>query len=183
MRIIAGEKRGFPLKAIKTGGVRPTLDRVKESLFGTLTPHLQDARVLDLFAGSGALSLESLSRGAAEAVLFEKEAAAITVIEQNIASLGYEDRCRVINGDFTLAGKRVAPDERFDLVFADPPYERGFVPKILDHLRSVDLMHEESLLVIEMGRHEAERVTTEGFEILRRKRFGNTVLWILKKLV
>ncbi len=183
MRIIAGEKRGFPLKTIKRAGFRPTLDRVKESLFGTLTPHLSDARVLDLFAGSGALSLESLSRGAAEALLFEHDIQAVRVIEENIAALGYQDRCRVVHGDFTLAGKRVAPTVRFDLVFADPPYERGYIDKLLGHIRSVNLMHDESLLIIEMGRKESEELNLDGFELLRDKKFGNTLIWFLRKLV
>jgi 16S rRNA (guanine(966)-N(2))-methyltransferase RsmD len=182
MRIIAGERRGLPLKTIKRTGFRPTLDRVKESLFGTIAPHLSDAHVLDLFAGSGALSLESLSRGAADAILIEKSAQAVKVIEQNIAALGYDDRCEVVHGDFTLAGKRVAPAERFDLVFADPPYDRGYVPKILAHLLSVELMHTESLLIVEMSRREAANLPSDGFEQLREKRFGDTVIWILRRL-
>jgi len=181
MRIIAGEKRGFPLKTIKREGFRPTLDRVKESLFGTISPHLPDARVLDLFAGSGALSLESLSRGAASALMIEKAAQAVKVIGENVLTLEYENRCQVVHGDFTLAGKRVAPAERFDLVFADPPYERGFVAKILMHLRGVDLMHAESLLIIEMGRRESDNLDRDGFELLREKRFGNTLIWMLRK--
>jgi 16S rRNA (guanine(966)-N(2))-methyltransferase RsmD len=139
--------------------------------------------VLDLFAGSGALSLESLSRGAAEALLIEKDIQAVKVIEENIAALEYEDKCRVVNGDFTLAGKRVAPGERFDLVFADPPYERGFLPHLLAHLRGVDVMHEESLLIVEMGRKESLDLVIDGFELLREKRFGSTMLWFLRKLV
>ena len=183
MRIIAGEKRGFPLKTIKRETFRPTLDRVKESLFGILAPHLVDARVLDLFAGSGALSLESLSRGASEALMIENDVRAVNVIEQNIAALHYEDRCRVITGDFLLAGKRVAPTERFDLVFADPPYEHGFVQQLLNHLRAVDLLHEESLVNIEMGRKESIGLDLDGFELLREKRFGNTLIWILRRVI
>lgn len=181
MRIIAGERRGLRLKTIRQEGFRPTLDRVKESIFGILEPHLEAAKVLDLFAGSGALSLEALSRGAESALMFEVSKAAVKVIMENVRRAHYEDRCRVECGDFKLAGKRVARGERFDLVFADPPYEGGFAQQVLDCLRTAQLLAAEGLLVLEMSRKESQTLDTTGFELLRDRKYGHTVVWFLRK--
>jgi 16S rRNA (guanine966-N2)-methyltransferase len=181
MRIIAGEKRGLVLKTVSYEGFRPTLDRVKESLFGILTPHIRDARVLDLFAGSGALSLEAISRGAASALLIDSDKRAAKVIEQNLVKAGLTDRCRFALADFEAAGKTVARGSQFDLVFADPPYDGGFAQRVLNHLRTVDLLAPEGLLSLEMSRKEMADLDSTGFEVLRPKRFGFTFIWIMRK--
>lgn len=182
MRIIAGEKRGLILKTISYEGFRPTLDRVKESLFGILTPHIRDARVLDLFAGSGALSFEAVSRGAASALMLDSDKRAAKVIEQNIAKTGFGDRCQFALADFEAAGKTVARGQQFDLVFADPPYDAGFGQRVLNHLRTIDLLAPEGLLSLEMSRKEMAALDIEGFEVLRPKRFGFTFVWIMRRV-
>ncbi len=124
MRIIAGEWRGRPIEAPDGAETRPTADRVRETLFSMLVSRLgslEGLRVADLFAGSGALGLEALSRGAAEAVFVEKEAKAVQAIYRNAAKLGAGDRAKVISGS-ALALPRSDP---FDLIFADPPYALG----------------------------------------------------------
>lgn len=182
MRIIAGDKRGLVLKTVKYEGFRPTLDRVKESLFGILTPHLENARILDLFAGSGALSLEAISRGAASAVLIDSDKRAAKVIEDNIAKCGYEKQCRFVQAEYSAAGKSVARGMQFDLVFADPPYDAGFAQGVLNHLRTVDLLAPEGLLSLEMSRREMADLDTAGWEILRPKRYGFTHVWIMRRV-
>lgn len=125
MRIIAGELRGRHIDAPDGESTRPMLDRVREAVFSTLGDHVEGAVVLDLFAGSGALGLESASRGAASVRSVERSAPALLVLKQNVADLGLEDRVRVIRGDALQpkswhgAGEDAA---RFTLVFMDPPY-------------------------------------------------------------
>ena len=181
MRIIAGERRGLILKTVEFEGFRPTLARVKESLFGILTPAIEEARVLDLFAGSGALGLEAISRGAASAMFVDNNKLAINALEANISRCGFQDRCRVLNGDFALVGKRVARGEQFDLVFVDPPYMQGYPQKVVEHLRSSNLIEPEGVVCLEMDRHETRELDITGFRLARDKKYGNTVIWILRR--
>ena len=120
MRVVAGAFRGRPLRAPPGRGTRPTSDRVREALFSILGP-LDGARVLDLFAGSGALGIEALSRGAAEAVFVESDPAAAAVIERNLEAVGGPP-ARVVRRDAVRWLRGRPPGERFDLVFLDPPY-------------------------------------------------------------
>jgi 16S rRNA (guanine966-N2)-methyltransferase len=124
MRIIAGEWRGSAIEAPPGAGTRPTADRVRETLFSMLASRLgsfEDLRVADLFAGSGALGLEALSRGAASATFVESDAAAAAAIRRNAEKLGADERARVISGS-ALA---LARSDAFDVIFADPPYSLG----------------------------------------------------------
>lgn len=181
MRIIAGERRGLILKTCDFEGFRPTLDRVKESLFGTLTPHLEGARVLDLFAGSGALGLEAVSRGAASALLIDNDPRAARVIEKNLAAANFGERCRFVRADFDVVGKKVARGERFDLVFADPPYFSGLAQRVIDHVYDYGLLTPDGLLCLELARKEAAACAYTGFEILREKKYGSTQIWIMRR--
>ncbi len=120
MRVIAGEAKGKRLVAPRGLTTRPASDRLRESVFGTLGGAVDDARVLDLFAGSGALGIEALSRGSATAVFVEREPAAVRAIERNLASTGYADRGLVVRAD--VGAYLRATGEAFGLVFCDPPY-------------------------------------------------------------
>ena len=123
MRIIAGSARGRTIDAPKGQDTRPTLDRVRENLFNILQGRLWDARVLDLFAGSGALALEALSRGAKHAVLCDRAREPHEVEKRNAARLGFEGRCECLLCDWRQALERVrGRGDRFDLIFLDPPY-------------------------------------------------------------
>lgn len=135
MRIIGGTYRGHRLTAPK-GPTRPTTDRTREAVFNLLQSRadLRGARVLDLFAGSGALGLEALSRGAAEAVFVEKAGAALGVIRKNAAALGVSDRCHVVRADALRWLEREA-EPRFDLAFADPPYALDDLARLPDLAR------------------------------------------------
>lgn len=129
MRIITGSKRGKKLITLEGEQVRPTTDRVKESLFNILQFQLEGRRFLDLFAGSGQIGLEALSRGAALAVFVDASKDSIRVVEKNVQSTGLGDRSKVITADFRsyLRGCR----ERFDIAFLDPPYRMGLLEKAL----------------------------------------------------
>ena len=123
MRIIGGEAKGRRLKAPEGAGTRPTADRVRETIFNILGQHFAGERVLDLYAGSGALALEAVSRGASAAVLVERDPKAFRVCQENVATLGFGTRTELVRGE-VLAALSKLPGA-FDLVFIDPPYAEG----------------------------------------------------------
>lgn len=131
MRIIAGAWRGRQIKAPLGDLVRPTGDRVREAWMSIVHTHLPDARVLDLFAGSGALGLESLSRGAREAHFVESAARSVQTIQSNIQALGASDRAHLHRAD-ALKFLDQLTDERFDVAFADPPYDNGLATAVAE---------------------------------------------------
>lgn len=124
MRIIAGRWRGHPIQAPPPGRTRPTTDRVREAWMSMLQPVLADARVLDLFAGSGALGLETLSRGARHATFVERSGPVLKVLTSNIARLDAEAECTVVRDDALRFVEALGPDD-YDIVLADPPYGSG----------------------------------------------------------
>jgi 16S rRNA (guanine966-N2)-methyltransferase len=179
MRIIAGEFRGRGLRAPKGRGTRPTTDRVRESLFSAIVSHtgaeLTDALVLDPFAGSGALGLEALSRGATRAVFAEKDRAAAEALEHNIDALGVRDRVRVYRADaFPLAARGIFTGP-FSLILLDPPYKlvpsgiTGFLGELADQGQIAD----GALVTWEHG-SDATAEWPDGFETLHQKSYGST---------
>lgn len=199
MRIIAGEHRGRRLAAPKGEGTRPTTDRVRESLFSALASArggFEGAVVLDAFAGSGALSLEALSRGAAFACLCERAASASKVIAQNVETLGLDGRrARVVRGDVLKASVPRPPAsagiEGYDLVFLDPPYALA-AEDVLGFAASLDergLLQREALVVYEHDSADAAAVDAalerslvpRGFALATRRAAGSTTVDILRR--
>ncbi len=131
MRIIAGAWRGRPLTAPAGRTTRPTTDRAREAWMSIVQPSLDGARVLDLFAGSGALGLEALSRGAATATFVESDPRALAALHQNVATLGAEGRATVVRADAVRHVRELDP-LAYDLAFADPPYEQGLATAVAD---------------------------------------------------
>lgn len=147
LRIIAGQCRGRRLKTPIGAGVRPTPDRVRETLFNWLAPFLPDARVLDLFAGSGALGLEALSRGAREAVFVERDRAHLAILRENVALCGLPGaEIRPLDA---LAFLRAASSP-FDIVFLDPPYGQGWVPRVTSMLETGGWLARDALIYVEI---------------------------------
>ncbi|MBE5777288.1 MAG: 16S rRNA (guanine(966)-N(2))-methyltransferase RsmD [Clostridiales bacterium] len=168
MRIIAGTARSRPIKAPRGMDTRPTLDRVRETIFNILQFDVQQARVLDLYAGSGALSLEAVSRGAEHAYLVDMGRAAAQVIKENIALLRFEDKCTFLPMTDTQALSRLA-GERFDLVFLDPPYRMDTTDIIL-RMRDMKMLDEDSVLVVEFDKNEPR--LPEEFVCYKQREFG-----------
>lgn len=151
MRIIAGERRGTQLVAPKGMDTRPTQDKVKESLFSMLQGEVEQARVLDLFGGSGALALEALSRGASFAMIADVHREAMSCIRKNVEKLRYEECVLLSCGDWQKALSKAKQDNlRFDLVFLDPPYRLPVYEKCCNALAEQGLIQTGSLLVLEM---------------------------------
>jgi 16S rRNA (guanine966-N2)-methyltransferase len=183
VRIIAGEFRGRRLLTPKGRSIRPTSDRVREALFSVIAPHVAGAHVLDLFAGTGALGLEALSRGAAQAVFVDHDTEAIRLIAENIRLCGVEDRVRVLQRPIlpsldTLAKERPDP-ERFDLVFLDPPYGQEQVPVVLERLTELQLVAARALAVAEHHRLDSIPEACRGWQKTKERRYGDTVVSFL----
>ena len=174
MRIIAGEFKGRRLAAVK-GRVRPTSDRVREAIFSVLGAAVVDAWVLDLFAGTGALSLEAISRGAKHAVLVEEHGTALKILRDNIDTLGLKSRTRVLPLPVTRALKTLAAQgEQFSLVFLDPPYERGLVPKTLAALQDSSLLLRGARVVAEHSQRETLPEMVSRLKLSQCRRYGDT---------
>ncbi|MBE0559122.1 MAG: 16S rRNA (guanine(966)-N(2))-methyltransferase RsmD, partial [Proteobacteria bacterium] len=149
MRIIGGEARGRQIRLPRGCRIRPTADRVKESLFAILY-RIEQCSFLDVFAGSGNVGLEALSRGARVAVFLERDPRLTETIRSNLLLLGFESRAEVITAD-AERGLRglVRRAERFDVLFADPPYDEGFVPEFMNWLKGGDLLAKNGIVVLQ----------------------------------
>lgn len=187
MRITGGTLRSRGLKAPKGAATRPTTDRVREALFGILTSAgaIEGARVLDLYAGTGALALEALSRGAAAALLVESAREALGVLRANVEALGLEDRARVVAGDVAQAMRRLGEAGPFDLVFADPPWamvDAGPPVAALADLARRGGIAPEGRVVLE---HSARTPPPDidGLVRLDTRRYGDTALTFYKPAI
>jgi 16S rRNA (guanine(966)-N(2))-methyltransferase RsmD len=177
MRIISGISKGKKLRTLRGQAIRPTSDRVKESIFNILGQEVEGKHVLDLFAGTGNLGIEALSRGAVRAVFVEKEKLAIDLIKKNLSHCGFDDRSRIITGAVERAIRLLRrKGEVFDLIFMDPPYQKGLVQKTLDILHTQPLYHEDSILVIEHDRREPLSESMEEWVLVRKRQFRDTVV-------
>lgn len=174
MRIIAGEFKGRRLAAVK-GRIRPTSDKVREAIFSILGAKVQEARVLDLFAGTGALSLEALSRGARESMLVEDQGAALNILRRNVQALGLEGRTRVMPLPVSGALKKLtAQGEHFTLVFLDPPYGRGLALDTLTALQAFDLLLPEARIIAEHSQRETLPELVGRLKLSQCRRYGDT---------
>jgi 16S rRNA (guanine966-N2)-methyltransferase len=183
MRIIGGRLGGRPLAAPKSQNVRPTSDRLRESLFNILAHRYDDpitgARVLDLFAGTGALGLEALSRGAAFALFIDDGAEARALIRQNVEALGLGGVTRIFRRDATRLGA-VHPNEPFGLVFLDPPYGKGLAEKALGSLHDGGWLAPHALVIVEDAA-DAGFAAPRGFAEIERRRYDDTEFTFLRK--
>ena len=177
MRVVAGSLRGRIVKAVPGTGTRPTSDRVREAMFASLGGEIEGARVLDLFAGSGALGIEALSRGAAWASFVESDRAAAGVIRSNLAQLGLAGLGRVHQARAEALVSK-ACREPFDLAFLDPPYATplGFTSALLDRLLRRGWLREGALVVLEGSARREGPSWPEGLTLLWSRRYGDTAL-------
>ncbi|HEY6200479.1 MAG TPA: 16S rRNA (guanine(966)-N(2))-methyltransferase RsmD [Candidatus Binatia bacterium] len=177
MRVIAGQARGRRLRTPKGRELRPTADRVKEALFNILPHDLTGRRVLDLFAGTGNLGLEALSRGAASAVLVDIARPATAVIEENVQTLGYGASARVVTAPVFKAVRSLARSgERFDLILLDPPYERGLAGEALKEIAKEGVLAEDGVVVAEHSVRDRLEEKYGALVLTDRRRYGDTAL-------
>lgn len=178
MRIIGGQFRGRKLVEFPGADVRPTGDRVKESLFNILTPRLYGARVLDLFCGSGALGLESLSRGAAEVVFNDAAKSSLEILKKNLALLKADKSFyRVVNLDYALCLRTLRG--KFDLIFVDPPYRSDVGADVLRLIGEKELLSEGGTVVYERDEPFGEIPT--GWTLTDERKYGRTKLYFFAR--
>jgi len=184
MRIVAGQFKGRPIQAPKTDATRPTSDRARESLFNILAhadwaPALEGARVVDLFAGSGALGLEALSRGARFCLFVDTAHEARGAIRNNVEALGLFGVARIHRRSATALGEKPAGlGASFDLAFLDPPYRKGLVAPCLKTLRSDGWLSDSALVIVETAADEDVDLT--GWDLVSDRSIGAAKIWFLK---
>lgn len=181
MRVIAGSRRSIRLTTVKGDNVRPTTDRIKETLFNILQPDLPGARFLDLFSGSGAIGIEALSRGAKEAVLVEQNRDALACIRTNLKATRFEEEAVVKAGD-VLTVLRTMQHEPFDLIFMDPPYSLFWEEKVLSVLSHASFVDEYTKIIVEASADtDMSYAESMGFSIYREKCYGSNKHIFLEK--
>ena len=153
MRVIAGTARSLPLKTVEGMDTRPTTDRIKETLFNMIQHELCDCRFLDLFAGSGAIGIEALSRGAKEAVFAENNRKACACVKDNLRFTKLENKARVFETDALSALHKMEGEEAFDIIFLDPPYDKGLEQEVFAYLEHSTLADEKTTFILEMSLH------------------------------
>ncbi len=182
MRIISGDCRGRKLVQLQGRDIRPTSDRVREALFNILGPSIQGQRVLDLFAGSGAFGLEALSRGADTAVFLDTAPNSCMVIKENIALCHMTDRARLIQHDIVShplpSSLARSP---FDLIFMDPPYDKGYAEITLTKDRFLDLLAPGGIVIVEQSHRECLANPMNGLDIYRQKKYSKTFISFLRQ--
>ena len=177
MRIIAGTLKGRRLEAPDWPGLRPTSDRLRETLFNVLAPHIDGARVLDAYAGTGAVGIEALSRGAAHVTFVEHDRRAQALIETNLERCGVKDRYAIIRAGFRAAAERL--DAPFDVMFLDPPYGRALLAEAL--AIAAPLASETTLMVVEHARRDAAPEDAGGLNRTRQVVQGDSVLSFFRR--
>jgi 16S rRNA (guanine(966)-N(2))-methyltransferase RsmD len=181
MRVIGGESRGKTIRLPGGCRIRPTTDRVKGALFNILGS-LEGKSFLDLYAGCGNVGLEALSRGAQRLVFVEKDRRLFETIRENLRLLGFEARAEVIAADAEEGVRRLRiRGERFDLLFADPPYEEGFPAKIVAYLGGAELLAENGAIILQHSRREPlKQPVNDALIVYDQRRYGDTLLSFLK---
>jgi 16S rRNA (guanine966-N2)-methyltransferase len=182
MRIIAGEFRGRSLESVRDLSVRPTTDRAKQTIFDILTHRIEfeGLDVLDLFAGSGSLGLEALSRGVKSVTFIDNSRKSLDVLEKNAASLGCEPLCSAYQADVFWYLKNI--HRTFDLVFTDPPYKLENIGVLPNAIYDSGVLRNGTYVVMEHSRESAIELDDQKYEILK-KAFGQTTVLILKAIV
>jgi len=180
MRVISGSARGRKLKSPKSSETRPIMDRVKTALFDILAPEIMGMRILDLFAGTGAVGIEALSRGAESATFVERSPDAWRLVRENLALTNLSDRAEVVRNDaFAYLQQAAATGRRFDLVYIAPPQYVNMAAKALVQLDSSPLTEPDGLVIIQIHPQERAELDTLTLKHLRRydeRRYGSTLL-------
>ena len=169
MKVISGSLKGRNIEGYNLEGTRPTMDRVKESLFGMIQNNIKDSIALDLFAGSGQLGIEAISNGASKCYFVDHNHEVIKVLNKNMASLNIKDKSSVILSDWKKFLNKSANVLKFDLIFVDPPYDYPVYEKIMDKVSNLNLLSENGLIILEHA------------NLKLKERYGNLVLYKSKK--
>lgn len=182
MRVIAGSARRLQLITPKGMDTRPTADKIKETLFNILAPDIFGVDFLDLFSGSGGIGIEALSRGANSATFVEKDKKALLCINKNLDTTKFTDKSVVYPSDVLSTLYNLHPAKPYDIVFMDPPFYSDLEKQVLNILRNLDIIDEDTLIIIEAGKDtDFSYVESFGFRITRVKEYKNNMHVFIKK--
>lgn len=178
MKIISGKYKGRNIEGFMIDGTRPTMDRVKESLFAMIQNYINESNILDLFSGSGNLAIESLSEGAKFAFLVDSNYKAIKVINNNLKNIGI-DNAKVLNMDYKKAIETLK--EKFDIIFLDPPYKTNYIEEAIKLITKYDILSNEGIIVCESD--SLDRIIyDDNYKAIKDKKYGDKYIVILKKV-
>lgn len=179
MRVITGTARGRRLGELKGQDTRPTAEKVKEAMFSAIQFEIEDRRVLDLFAGTGQLGIEALSRGASSAVFVDNRADAAKLVRENVALCGFAEKAQVVCGDAMsyLSSLRT----RFDLIFLDPPYAADFLERALAHIARFDILSPNGIIVAESPAEKSLPALSAPYGVYREYRYGKIKVTVYRR--
>lgn len=179
MRVISGTARGRSLKAVPGMGTRPTTDKVKEAIFSMIGPYFQGGTALDLFAGTGGLGIEALSRGMDRAIFIDTDKKSIDIVRENLRTAGMEGKAEVYRNDASRALKALSKRNiRFDLVFLDPPYRLKHADELMLAMQEFGLLNERAVIVVEHAADHTYREAFGGFAGRRHAVYGETAVTV-----
>lgn len=179
MRITGGQVRGRRLASSKGLRIRPSSDKVREAIFNLIGQNLTDLKVLDLFAGTGSLGIEALSRGASKVVFIDHSIQSLRLIKKNLALCGYESAGRVLKKDLTRGLRWKYPLlKKFDLVFLDPPYEKGLITPILKELSEKEILASSSIVIAESSKADDLPTNIKRLKLVDTRLYGETKIAI-----
>ena len=181
MRVISGIYKGRVIKGHDIDGTRPTMDRVKESLFAIISSYLENSVVLDLFAGSGNLGIEAICYGGKMCYFVDNNIKCIKVINDNIKTFGISNNCVTLNSDYKEALKYFSKRNiKFDIIFVDPPYKFNIIVELLELINNNNLLNDKGIIVFEHQQNDI--VENSYFNLLRHKKYGDKFVSIYQKL-
>ncbi len=178
MRIISGIRRGHKLFEFEGSDVRPTTDRVKESVFNLIQEYVPDARCLDMFAGSGALSFEAISRGAEHAVCIDCDSRSVDIIKKNADALKFSQSCEILNMSCLDYVKKTS--DKFDIIFLDPPYNKNFIELVLTAIVENKILKKGGIIMLESDSTDFHG-EIEGLFLHKQRRYGRTYITVYKQ--
>ena len=183
MRVISGKLKGRKIKGYDIEGTRPTMDRVKASLFGSIQNYIEGSVVLDLFAGSGNLGIEAISNGCSKCYFIDNNMKCIKVIKDNVNTFHIEDNSIIIHQDYLKILTYFRDNSvKFDIIFVDPPYQYQIVNQLLDLVREYNILNDNGIIVLEYSKDKLEEYKA-GYKIIKNKKYGDKYISIYKKIV
>ena len=172
LRIITGTAKGKKLKTLEGEATRPTSERIKEAVFSAIQFDVEGRRVLDLFAGSGQMGLEAISRGAVSAMFVDSAREAMDIVKDNAKSVGFFDKCRYLVSDYKNYIRKAAAREKFDLVFVDPPYAMKCCAEAAKRLAESGILASGAIVCLESGEEEIDLAQLTSFEVIKSTHYG-----------
>ena len=179
MRIITGKKRGLKLESPESTQIRPTLDRIKESIFNIIHPIKENSIVLDLFTGTGNIGLEFISRGSKKVYFIDSSDYSIELTKKNIEKCKFEDESILIKDDYETALKKINKDEVFDYIYIDPPYGKIDINNILKNIINSNIISDNTLIIFENNQNS--EINIKDISIVDERNYGNIFIKFMKK--